>query len=223
MRVILREALKTVARGLAHVVVLPFWFSFAVRSRVFDPDRALLGSTQGLAWLPGLVGQYVRRAFLQHAIASCHHSVVVEWGTTLSRAGARLDQQVYIGPSCHLGLVHVERDVLIAAGVHVPSGAATHNIEDPLVPIREQGGREQLVRIGAGAWIGSTAVVMANVGAATVVGAGAVVTRELPANVIAAGVPARVLKSRLRASSGSGRPVGGPESQAELPKARQVV
>ena len=198
MRVNLREALKMAARAAAHVVVLPWCASFSVRARVFGRDQALMASTQTLGMLPGLTGQYLRRAFLQHAIASCHHSVVIEWGTTVSRAGTRLDQGVYIGPSCHLGLVHVERDVLIAAGVHVPSGAATHGIDDASVPIRDQPGRERLIRIGAGSWIGSAAVVMANVGEQTVVGAGAVVTRALPSGVVAAGVPARVLRSRLQ-------------------------
>ena len=52
------------------------------------------------------------------------------------------------------------------------------------------------VRIGAGAWVGSGAVVLADVGRDTVVGAGAVVTKPLPDRVLAAGVPARVLRRR---------------------------
>jgi len=191
-----RDALKALARGAAHVAVVPCVVSYAVRSRLLDPDRALLGSTQLLALVPGLVGQYVRRAFLQHALAACDHTVAVEFGTTFSRAGARLERNVYIGPGCHLGLVHIERDVLIAAGVHVPSGARTHSIDDVDRPIREQSSGERLVRIGAGTWIGAAAVVMADVGPETIVGAGAVVTRELPRWVVAGGVPARVLHSR---------------------------
>ena len=50
--------------------------------------------------------------------------------------------------------------------------------------------------IGAGAWIGSAAIVIADVGPGTIVGAGSVVTKPLPANVIAAGVPAKVLRPR---------------------------
>ena len=92
--------------------------------------------------------------------------------------------------------MHLERDVLLAAGVHVPSGARTHGTDDPDVPIREQQGALTMVRIGAGAWVGSAAVVMADVGANSVIGAGAVVTAPMPASVAAAGVPARVLRSR---------------------------
>ena len=53
-----------------------------------------------------------------------------------------------------------------------------------------------MVRIGAGSWVGSNAVILADVGRDTIVAAGAVVTTELPDRVIAAGVPARVVKLR---------------------------
>jgi acetyltransferase-like isoleucine patch superfamily enzyme len=52
------------------------------------------------------------------------------------------------------------------------------------------------VRIGEGAWIGSAAVVMADVGRHSVVGAGSVVTKPIPDGVVAAGVPARVIRQR---------------------------
>jgi acetyltransferase-like isoleucine patch superfamily enzyme len=53
-----------------------------------------------------------------------------------------------------------------------------------------------MVRIGADCWIGGGAVIMADVGPNTIVGAGAVVTRPLPEHVVAAGIPARVIKNR---------------------------
>jgi virginiamycin A acetyltransferase len=191
-----KRSLKAAARGVAHIAVLPLWPSFALRAALLGRDRALESSMQWLSLIPGLTGQYVRRAFLSRAIAACHHTVVVEFGTTLSRAGARFDEHVYIGPGCRLGLVHLERDVLLASGVHIPSGGMTHRIDDPTVPIREQPRDERLVRVGAGSWIGEAAVVMADIGPEVVLGAGAVVTQPLPPRCIAAGVPARVLRMR---------------------------
>ena len=91
--------------------------------------------------------------------------------------------------------------MLIAAGVHVPSGAHTHGMAEVSVAMRDQPSRKTPVRIGAGSWIGSAAVVMADVGKDAVVGAGAVVTRPIADRVIAGGVPARVLRER-----GDGRP-----------------
>jgi acetyltransferase-like isoleucine patch superfamily enzyme len=62
--------------------------------------------------------------------------------------------------------------------------------------IRDQPSSKNPVRIGSGAWIGSAAVVMADVGKDAVVGAGAVVTKPIADRAIAGGVPARVLRER---------------------------
>jgi acetyltransferase-like isoleucine patch superfamily enzyme len=53
------------------------------------------------------------------------------------------------------------------------------------------------VTIGGGAWIGAGVIVLkgTNIGDRAVVGAGAVVTRDIPADTLSAGVPARVLRN----------------------------
>lgn len=197
----MRDALKLTAHVLATIAISPALLSYYVRAQVLGRDRALEGSTQALAWLPGLLGVYLRRAFLTWTIASCDRRASVHFGTLLSQTGARLDANVYVGPNCHLGLVHLERDVLLAAGVHVPSGAKTHGTDDVDTPIREQEASRSLVRIGEGSWIGSGAVVLADVGKHSVVGAGSVVTKPIPDFVVAAGVPARVIRSRIEESA----------------------
>ncbi len=159
-------------------------------------DRALEGSTQALACLPGLTGQFLRRAFLRRALAYCDWSAMIEFGTVFSQAGARIGRHAYIGPRCHIGLVDIGDNALIAAGVHIPSGGATHDFSDLSVPIRLQPHHRSVVHIGAGSWIGSACVVMADVGLETVVGAGSVVTRSLPDYAVAAGAPARVVRMR---------------------------
>lgn len=192
----LREAAKALARGLATVAVAPALASFWLRSQVLGQDRALEGSTQMLAVAPGVLGQYLRRAFLMRVLAECHPTATIEFGTVLSKVGARIEAGAYVGPRCHLGLVHLEPNALLAGAVHVPSGPATHGTADLAIPIRDQPGVRRRVRIGAGSWIGSAAVVLADVGRNTIVGAGAVVTRPLPDRVVAAGVPARVVRAR---------------------------
>ncbi len=196
----MREVAKAVAYALATIAVAPALLSFILRRPVLGTNRALEGSTQALALFPGLIGDYLRRAFLARALDHCDRSATVQFGTVFSHAGSRLDAHVYVGPGCHLGWVHLERDVLLAAGVHVPSGGATHGIDDLDTPIREQPGVRTMVRIGEGTWVGSTAVILADVGKHCVIGAGAVVTKPLPDHVLAAGVPARVIRSRRPAS-----------------------
>lgn len=191
-----RDTAKALAHAVATLLALPALLSYFIRSHVMGPDRALEGSTQALAWLPGVTGQYVRRAFLSYALARCARSSTIEYGTIFSKAGARIDDGAYIGPRCHLGLVHIESAALLAAGVHVPSGGRTHGSADATIVIRDQPGELREVTIGRGAWIGSAAVVLADVGEGTIVGAGAVVTSPLPPMVVAGGVPARIIRQR---------------------------
>jgi virginiamycin A acetyltransferase len=192
----MKEWVKAAARGIATIAILPQLASFKVRAALMGDNRALVGSSQLLSLVPGLPGQYLRRAFLARVLrGGCASSAAIEFGALFSQVGARIDENVYVGPRCHLGHVHLECGVLLAAGVHVPSGPHTHGT-DPAAPIHDQPGSLRVVRIGAGSWIGSNAIVLADVGRETIVGAGAVVTSPLPDRVIAAGVPARIVKRR---------------------------
>jgi virginiamycin A acetyltransferase len=192
----MRSILKSMAHAICWILVTPSVCSWALRSRIVGADRAIEASTQAWALLPGLSGQYLRRAFLSRTLPFCARSATIEFGTIFSSASATIAENAYVGPRCHLGFVHLERDALLAAGVHVPSGAHTHGTDELSIPIREQPGTKAAVRIGVGAWIGSAAIVLADVGHGTIVGAGAVVTRPLPGLVVAGGVPARIISHR---------------------------
>ena len=192
----MREAIKAALHGLAIVAVMPSVISWWLRARVVGPDRALEGSTQAWALVPGLIGQYLRRAFLSRVLRSCARTATIEFGAIFSSASSSIGERAYIGPRCHLGWALIGDDALLAAGVHVPSGANTHGIEDLTTVIRDQPGRKVPVRIGHGSWIGSAAIVMADVGRDSVIAAGAVVTQPIPDLTIAGGVPARVLRQR---------------------------
>jgi virginiamycin A acetyltransferase len=192
----MRDLIKFMIRCLANLFVSPFLLLHVLKVPFLGANRALEGSTELMGLFPGVTGQYLRRAFLAWTIAECHPTAQIGFLTTFSKTGARIEANVYIGSRCSIGLAHIQRDTLIASGVFVTSGTRMHGIDDPTKPIRDQEGINTLVTIGEGGWIGSLAVIMADVGAHTVIGAGAVVTKPIPEKVIAGGVPAKVLKER---------------------------
>ena len=191
-----RSHLKTVAELLATILATPALLSFRIRMRLFGRQPAFEHSVQALALIPGYTGQYVRRAFLRHTIHGGCQGAVIGFGTLMSDPDAFIGDDVYIGPNCDLGLVRLEADVLLAAGVYIPSGPFTHSITLTDIPIREQPGEHRMVRIGAGAWIGNGAVILADVGQGAVIGAGSVVTKPIPDWAIAVGSPASVIRMR---------------------------
>jgi maltose O-acetyltransferase len=89
----------------------------------------------------------------------------------------------------------------VQIGPNVQLLAPTH----PLDAAKRRDGWEAAgpISIGNNVWLGGGVIVLADVtiGSDTVVGAGAVVTRDLPSGVVAAGNPARILR-RLDESSG---------------------
>ena len=72
--------------------------------------------------------------------------------------------------------------------------AATHPIHPELR--RKQAQYNLPIKIGNNVWIGANAVVLpgVSIGDNTVIGAGSVVTKKIPANVVAVGNPCRVLR-----------------------------
>ncbi|WP_200960539.1 sugar O-acetyltransferase [Oerskovia sp. Root22] len=88
--------------------------------------------------------------------------------------------------------VTIGDDVLIGPGVQLLT--PTHPIEPG--PRRDKWEGAQPITIGDNVWLGGGVTVCPGVtiGENTVVGAGSVVTRDLPANVVAVGNPARVLR-----------------------------
>ena len=82
-------------------------------------------------------------------------------------------------------------------GHHVYITDQNHGYGNLDLPISQQVMPERPVTIGSGSWLGHGTVVLpgAVIGSHVVVGANSVVTGALPDNCVAAGVPARVIKS----------------------------
>lgn len=106
---------------------------------------------------------------------------------------------VSVHPMCYFqgnGGITIGNDVSIAHGVTLMT--ETHNYSDANVPIKDQGLKTLPIHISENVWIGAKATVLCGrrIGSGAIIGAGAVVTKDVPENAIVAGVPAREIKVR---------------------------
>ena len=106
----------------------------------------------------------------------------------------------WIGPCSVIsgnGGVDIGKNVMIAS--HCAINTVSHNYCRTDIPMRDQGLNCEPVLIGDDVWIGIGAIILQGIqiGRGSIIGAGAVVTRDIPPYSIAMGTPARVTGSRL--------------------------
>jgi acetyltransferase-like isoleucine patch superfamily enzyme len=108
--------------------------------------------------------------------------------------GNRVSVGEYSILSGHGGLI-IEDATIIAGHCYI---SAANHIFSLGELIRFQGEQALGIHIGKGAWIGGCVVIIdgVDIGEGCVVGAGSVVTHNLPRNTICFGVPCKVIKSR---------------------------
>ena len=143
-------------------------------------------------------GARALRAFCaRHMLAACGSDVNVERHAHFGR-GVTLGHHSGIGINASIGEgVAIGDDVMMGPDCVIYT--RSHRFDRLDVPMREQGyGPVAPVVIGNDCWIGGRVTIMPGVslGNGCVVGAGAVVTRDVPAGAIVAGVPARIVRGR---------------------------
>lgn len=173
------------------------------------------------AWLPTPLGMALRLLAWRWLFASCG---TVRFGTGLTLAACRnmrlgrgvrlgrgcfvtagggsliLGENVAVSPCAHLGADggRIEIGAHTAIGPGTVIRAANHRFARQDLPIMRQGHQPGLVCIEDDVWIGANCVITPDVriGRGAVVGAGAVVTRNVAPFSIVAGVPAREIGRR---------------------------
>jgi acetyltransferase-like isoleucine patch superfamily enzyme len=158
-----------------------------------------------LSTLPGRAGDRTRRlywcwlsdrnAIVGHGFESAIGLVIKTGIDGIVNIGndVHLNYHVIIDPSSS-GRITIGDRTLI--GPNTVIRASNHSID--YRDITHNGHKPGIINIGSDVWIGANCVVLPNVsiGNRTIIGAGSVVVDSLPTDVVACGVPARVVKER---------------------------
>lgn len=161
------------------------------------------------------VGAYLDQGVYLHA---CPRGIEIGAGTCvmhnaelhvfnfrdLPHAFIRVGRRTFIGESVVVrgqGGVTIGDDVLIAPQAKIL--AVNHNFGDVGRPVIAQGISGRGIVIEDGAWIGAGAAILdgVRVGRGAVIGANAVVTKDIPPHTLAVGAPARVIRDLTGAPS----------------------
>lgn len=152
------------------------------------------------SYLPlGNLFKSIRYQICRHLFASCGKNVNVE-----SAAFFYSGKNVSVGDNSGLGRharisgkVTIGRDVMM--GPHVTIYTRNHDFSRTDIPMNQQDFcKEEPVTIGDDVWIGSHIIILpgVSIGRGSVIGAGSVVTKDVPEWTIVAGNPAKVIRSR---------------------------
>ncbi|MEZ9076147.1 DapH/DapD/GlmU-related protein [Vibrio cyclitrophicus] len=133
-----------------------------------------------------------------HKEISVGNSVIINKNVTIWVGSLFLGNNIQINPNtCIYGRVIIGNNVMIAPNCMIASG--NHGIainDEPM--ITQKCTTKCPIRIGNDVWIASNSVILdgVNIGDGAIVGAGSVVTKDVPTMAIVVGNPARVIRYR---------------------------
>ena len=152
----------------------------ALRSEYEYAFVAIGSNTARLKWIKKLSQHGFKIPILIHPSSIVSAKSSIEEGTVIM-AGAVINPDTRIGRSCIINTAStIDHDCILQDGVHTSPGV-------------HLGGT---IKIGERTWIciGATIINNINIGCDSVIAAGAVVTKDVPSNVLVAGVPAVIKK-----------------------------
>ncbi|WP_317326667.1 acyltransferase [Turicibacter sanguinis] len=149
----------------------------------------------------GKIGLLLRYVLLKSLSPNIGDNVYIAPGSyILNPEYLEIGNNVSIHPMCYIeskGGIYIGDNVSIAHNVTIMS--ETHIYKDINIPIKDQGMEYKKTTIESNVWIGAKATILAgnSIGEGSIIGAGSVVTKNVIQNCIVAGVPAKVIKSRI--------------------------
>ncbi|MFA6195045.1 MAG: DapH/DapD/GlmU-related protein [Sulfurimonas sp.] len=146
-------------------------------------------------------GKYVTIGDNFLALSNLRIEAIDTYGKDVFVPNIIIGHNVKIGENCHIGCInriHLGNNVLIASNVYITDhfhgniDALSLNIPPAERKVISKGS----VIIEDNVWIGEGVAIMPNIrlGKNSIIGANAVVTKDIPENCVAGGIPAKVIK-----------------------------
>ena len=147
------------------------------------------------------IGQTALRRFCGRLmLESCGKKVNIEKNAVFS-AKVSLGSRSGIGINARInGRCVIGNDVMMGTDCVIITRSHRHDRTD--IPMMDQGFEEERpVFIGNDVWLGDRVIILpgVHIGDGCIIGAGSVVTRDIPPYSVAAGIPAKVIKDRKNA------------------------
>src|SRR5438270_1902128 len=182
---------KRLLKRLATALALAGMFPFAALCGFGRISGVFQLFAHWAAMFPGMPGDYLRVAYYAMTLESCSLHSRVSFGSFFAQSSVRVGTGVYIGSYCVIGSCEIGDRTQIGSQVQILSGRHQHGVDEGGQLLTSDERSFIPVKVGADCWLGAAAIIMANIGQGTTIGAGSVVPREISANVIAVGNPAR--------------------------------
>lgn len=153
---------------------------------------------QNIKYIPSELRARYYKLFLK----SCGDSVFICHGLKCSNLkNVSLGHHVYINHDVWFGTLNQPLTIgnYVQIGQYVSFMTAMHKFDRVDIPMFEQKGyTEKAITVEDDVWIGMRAIIMPGVtiGKGAIVGAGAVVTKDVPPYAVVGGIPAKVIKYR---------------------------
>jgi len=192
----MKPVMKILVSAVMRLLSLPLYLFYMLESIFLGKRKAFGMVTQFVSLLPGLSGEWFRRAFLQWVTGLKLSDCCFSFGTTFSDPRIIIEDGVYLGRDCDIGYTYIGHNCLLGSGVHILSGLQQHVFENGDIPIKEQKGEYSKITIGEDTWVGNGAIIAADVGKKCVIGAGSVVVKPIEDFSIVAGNPAKLIRYR---------------------------
>lgn len=153
---------------------------------------------------------YIRGQILKHFFKNKPDKIYIQNGFKCFGFGnIQIGNMVYINNNVtiHSNAAHLKIGNNVMIGPYVYITTANHAYADLTKPISRQGYIPADVHIENDVWIGAHASILPGVklGKGSIIGAGAVVTKDVPDYAIVGGIPAKILKYRFIKQSPSAK------------------